>query len=50
MKKLQNGIITLILVGTVMGGGATKAYTHSNEKDFVFHQQASSVSIEISCR
>ena len=50
MKKLQNSIITLLLAVTVIGGGAAKAYTHSSEKDFVFHHQTSLVSAEICCR
>ena len=50
MKKLQNSIITLLLIGIVIGGSAANAYTHSSEKDFVYEPQSPAISIELCYR
>lgn len=49
MKKMQNSILTLLLIGVVVSGGAAKAYTHSSEKDFVCHPQPPVLSLNYCC-
>ncbi|MFZ5968047.1 MAG: hypothetical protein ACOYVK_12865 [Bacillota bacterium] len=38
MKSVRKVFLSLLIMSITVGGGVTKAYTHSDEKTLVYHE------------